>query len=91
MESFLFLLNSLRCLGRGDKGREKKMEFILWNGLRRRWKLPEIEKFKGAVAGADGQKCRKQPSAAALLLLIKEKCPSNFCSSSFHPSATSEK
>lgn len=58
MESFLFLLNSLRCLGRGDKGREKKMEFILWSGLRRRWKLPEIEKFKGAVAGADGQKCR---------------------------------
>lgn len=34
------------------------MEFILWSGLRRRWKLPEIEKFKGAVAGADGQKFR---------------------------------
>ncbi len=54
MESFLFLLNSLRCLGRGDKD----SEFILWSWLQQRWRFPEIEKFKGAVACTDGQMCQ---------------------------------
>lgn len=51
------------------------MDFILWSWLQQKWRLPEIEKFKGAVPRTDGQKVSEQPSAA---LPTKAEVKENF-------------